>query len=73
MSNIVKIFTANLADHILEQSIGNFKQVLVIGYDKEGVLDVRATEKLDLKELLWLIEAFKFNLLSGVYDEEGED
>ena len=58
------------ADAVLEQAAGNFSEVLVIGWDKEGILDARATLGLkDGGDILWLIEAFKHKLMSGDYTE----
>lgn len=73
MSNVEKFYPANAAenpDNVLEQACGQFDSVLVIGWDKDGNLDARAS--LDLKdggEVLWLLEAFKHNLMSGAYQE----
>ena len=56
---------------MLEQSLGNFSEVLVIGWDKEGFLDARATLGLkDGGDLLWLIETFKTKLMNGDYTGE---
>lgn len=76
MSNVIKFYPLNAAenpDNVLEQAMGDFSSVLLIGWDKDGDLDARAS--LDLKDggdLLWLIEAFKFKLLSGDYTGEPE-
>ncbi len=69
--NVVKFFPADAykdPDAILEQAIGVFSEVLIIGWDKSGHMDARATKGLgDGGELLWLIEAFKHNLFTGQY------
>lgn len=72
MAEVVKFYPANAAEHadnVLEQAAGQYDQVLIIGWRKDdGMLDARAT--LGLKDggaVLWLIEAFKHNLMSGVY------
>ena len=74
--NVVKFYPANAAadpDNVLEQSLGEFSEVLVIGWDKEGNFDARATLGLkDGGDVLWLIEAFKFKLMSGEFMEDGE-
>ncbi len=58
------------ADHVLEQAVGSFDQVLIIGWAKDGSLDARATLGLnDGGNVLWLIEAFKTNLMNGQYME----
>lgn len=76
MAEIVKFYPADAAkdpDNILEQSIGEYDQVLIIGWNKDGSLDARATLGLvDGGDFLWLIEKFKHNLLSGVYHPDGE-
>lgn len=50
---------AKSADAVLEQSIGQFSDVLVIGYDAEGNLDARATLGLTDQEAVYLVEMFK--------------
>lgn len=71
MAEVVKFYPANAAesaDNVLEQAMGQFGQVLIIGWDKDGNLDARATLGLkDGGDVLWLIEAFKHRLMSGAY------
>lgn len=70
MGDIVKFNkekTAEFPDHVLEKSKGNYKSVFVIGWDNDGILDVRSTTNLDQKEILWMIEVFKNKLLNGDY------
>ena len=50
-------------DHVLEAAKGVYQDVFVIGYDKDGVLDVRASKGLDAKSALFLVEQFKTKLL----------
>lgn len=68
---VVKFYpkdAAKDADNVLEQAIGVYDEVLVIGWNKEGRMDARATLGLkDGGDVLWLLEKLKFNLLSGVY------
>ena len=72
-AEVVKFFAADAAkdpDAVLEQAIGEFSEVLVIGWDKEGIMDARATLGLkDGGDMLWLIECFKAKLISGDYAE----
>lgn len=56
-------------DVVLEAAIGAYSKVFVMGVDKEGNLDVRASLNLPYKEVLWLLETFKHNLLAGNYFE----
>lgn len=74
--NVAKLYPANAAekaDNVLEQAIGEFSEVLVIGWDNDGFLDARATLGLkDGGDMLWLIEAFKTKLMNGDYMENDE-
>lgn len=69
--NVVKFYPADAykdPDAVLEQAIGEYSDVLIIGWNKDGILDQRATKGLeDGRDMLWLIEKFKFNLLAGAY------
>ena len=75
MVDVVKFYPLDAAkdpDNVLEQAMGRYKSVLIIGWDNDGDFDARAT--LDLKDAgdaLWLTELFKFKLLNG--DFMGDD
>ena len=73
--NVIKFYPADAykdPDAVLEQAIGEFSDVLIIGWNKDGHMDVRATKGLDDGgDMLWLIEKFKFNMLAGAY--QGDD
>lgn len=72
--NVVKFYPKNSAecpDAVLEQAVGEFSDVIVVGWDKEGELDVRANTRLTHKDCLWLIEMFKTKLVLGDYGEPG--
>jgi hypothetical protein len=70
-AEIVKFYPADAAkraDNVLEQAMGVYDQVLVIGYDKDGNLEARATLGLkDGGDILWLVETFKHKLMNGDY------
>lgn len=71
--NVIKFYPANAADdpdNVLEQSLGRFEDVLIIGWLKDdGGMDARASTGLvEASDLLWLIELFKHNLISGAYN-----
>lgn len=74
---VVKLYTKDAAknpDAVLEQALGSYQDVLVLGWDEHGNLDARASLGLSRPgDLLWLVEAFKANMLDGVYAERGED
>jgi hypothetical protein len=68
--NIVKFYPSNAAsnpDNVLEQAVGDYKEVLILGWNKDGDLDVRSSLGLDYKDSLWLVSQFKSNLLRGIY------
>jgi hypothetical protein len=75
VSNVEKLYPANaaeIADNVLEQAVGAYDTVLIIGWNKEGVLEARATTDLaDGAECMWLIESFKAKLMSGDFSDEG--
>ena len=74
--SVVKFYpkdAAKDADAVLKQAMGGFSEVLVIGWDKEGFLDARATLGLkDGGDILWLIESFKAKLMNGDYTGDGQ-
>lgn len=76
MTDIVKFYpkdAAKDADNVLEQAIGFYDEVLIIGWDKDGQFDARATLGLvDGGDCLWLVETFKFKLLNGEFNAAGE-
>ena len=74
--NIVKLYPHNAAlnpDVVLEQSAGVYEEVLVIGYNKDGALDVRASLNFDMKSIFFALEAFKHQVLSGEYGHRLEE
>ena len=72
MADIVKFYPKDAAknpDAVLEQAVGVYDQVFVIGYNKDGDLDVRGTSNFTMKELFFALDAFKFMVLNGEYGE----
>lgn len=68
--NIVKFYSLRAAlspDVVLEHAAGVYDEVLVIGYNKDGELDVRASLNFDMKSIFFALEAFKHQVLSGEY------
>lgn len=55
------------ANTVLDKAKDNYTSVLVIGWDKEGYLDVRSTNNLDQKDCLYLAQMFSNKLLNGDY------
>lgn len=72
MTNVIKFWPKNAAespDAVLEQAVGGYDQVFIIGYDKDGGLDVRASLGFKMRDIFFAIEAFKHKVLSGQYGE----
>lgn len=67
MSKISEIHQAKNPDNVLHQSDGEYESLVIIGYDKDGNLDARASTNIDHAQILWLLESFKSNLLNGDY------
>ena len=71
--NVVKFYPKNAAekpDLVLEQAIGQYQDAIIIGWDKDGLLDARSSLGLSHDNVLWLIEKFKLKLLNGDYSEK---
>lgn len=79
MSDVVKLYTDGAAkdpDNVLEQAMGRYSELLIIGWDKDCDFDARATLGLkDGGDVLWLVETLKHKLMSGelVADDAGAD
>ena len=72
MSNITKFYQKNSGknpDLVLEQAIGIYKDVLILGWDKEENLDFRCNTTLSHNEILWLVAKFKHKLLNGDFSD----
>ena len=60
MSNVINLMPENAtADEVLEDAKGSYKDVLILGWDEEGMLNAKSTASLDVKELVYMIEVFK--------------
>ena len=74
--NIVKFYSLRAAlapDVVLEHAAGVYDEVLVIGYNKAGELEVRASLNFDMKSIFFALEAFKHQVLNGEYGHRLEE
>lgn len=72
MSNVQKLYPANAAenpDNVLEQAVGVYEKVLVLGFDREGALDCRGSLNLTDDQAVFLVEAFKHQVLANGLSE----
>ena len=72
MNKVVNLFpeVKSDTDSLLEQSKDQYKEVLVIGWYKNGSLSARCTSYFKTEEMVYMIELFKHNLLTSTVMEE---
>ena len=71
MSNVINLMpTQATADEVLEDCKGDFEHVLVIGWTPEEQLTAKATETMDLKETIYLLEVFKQAIIMAGHEVE---
>lgn len=72
MGNVTKFYAhgaANDPDNVLDQAKGQYENLLIIGWDREGNMDARADLGLKSnRDVLWLVETFKAMLMDGTYN-----
>lgn len=55
-------------DMVLEQARGAYpSEVIVLGYDLDGEMDIRTSGKMTHEKVLFIIEHFKMKLMRGDY------
>ena len=72
MAKITKLYTKDAAtnpDNVLEQAVGAYESVIIIGYDKDGNFNARASTNIKSSDILWMLETFKMKLLRGDYSD----
>lgn len=71
MSNVINLMpTQATADEVLEDCKGDFEHVLVIGWTAQEQLTAKATETMDLKETIYLLEVFKQAIIMAGHEVE---
>ena len=72
MNKVVNLFpeVKSDPDSLLEHAKDQYKEVLVIGWDKNGSLSARCTSNFKTEEMVYMIELFKNNLLTAQMTEE---
>ena len=73
MSNIINFFPNNAAeapDNVLKQAIGEYNEVLVLGWDKNNEMHCRSTTGLTHEKVLWIVTKFQHKLMNGDYAED---
>lgn len=73
VDNLIKFYPKDAADYpdnVLEQAVGCYESVLIIGWDVDGFLDIRSSTNLNTSDILYLVDKFKHKLLNGDYVTE---
>ena len=73
VDNVVKFYGKDAAidpNAVLEQAIGEYESLIIIGYDTEGAMDISARLNLKASDINWLIDSFKQKLVNG---DDSED
>jgi len=58
VADIIKFYpngSAEDPDNVLEQAIGKYQDVLILGWDKDEDMDCRASLGLSHEQVLWII------------------
>lgn len=74
--NVVQIFPADDFASVLDEAKAEISCGLVLGYDEDGQLVAYGGGMIDgrrpvSRDWLWIVESFKFNLVSGKYSQQG--
>lgn len=67
---VVDISNNSDCDNILENAKGQYHEILILGYDKDGNFDPRCSANMtSIKDINLMIDRFKHKLISGDYSE----
>lgn len=55
-------------DQVLEHATGEFKALMLLGWDIGGELQVEISTQINKGDMLWLLEKVKHKLMAGDYD-----
>ncbi len=65
-------------DTVMQRSMGHFENIILIGTNEDGHMEVRSSLNLTVKDMLWMLEMTKQNILltalsHGDDDDDDED
>jgi hypothetical protein len=62
-------------DNVMQRSMGHFENIILIGTNEDGHMEVRSSLNLTVKDMLWMLEMTKQNILLTAlsHDEDDED
>lgn len=59
-------------DFVLEQAIGVYEDLVIIGYTHDGGLEIRSNTTFSETEIMNAIKTFEHNYYGGVYDQDDD-
>jgi hypothetical protein len=68
MANVIKLRPGEDPDEVLQSAIGEYKSVVVIGWDKQDRFNGRSSLNLEAAEVILLIELLKSAILDEVVE-----
>jgi hypothetical protein len=62
-------------DNVMQRSMGHFENIILIGTNEDGHMEVRSSLNLTVKDMLWMLEMTKQNILLTAlsHDDDDED
>ena len=72
MAKVTKLYAGNAAenpDNVLEQAIGEYESVIILGFNKDGELDPRSSTNLTRERINWMVDIFKNDFVLNLVEE----
>ena len=62
-------------DTVMQRSMGHFENIILVGTNEDGHMEVRSSLNLTVKDMLWMLEMTKQNILLTAlsHDDDDED
>ena len=60
-------------DNVLKRSMGQFEDIILIGTNEDGNMEVRSSLNLTVKDMLWMLEMTKQNILLTALSHEDDN
>ena len=60
-------------DNVMQRSMGHFENIILIGTNEDGHMEVRSSLNLTVKDMLWMLEMTKQNILLTALSHEDDD
>jgi hypothetical protein len=60
-------------DNVLKRSMGQFEDIILVGTNEDGNMEVRSSLNLTVKDMLWMLEMTKQNILLTALSHEDDN